>query len=73
MCPVGYEEMPVEKHNAFKRDLDHGKDTQPWLIIADQAKPQPTFTCLKWSDVLQDLNTGNPDYMNVRKLWKGVQ
>ena len=38
MCPVGYEEMPVEKHTVFKKDLDQGKDTQPWLIIADQAK-----------------------------------
>jgi len=27
MCPVGYEEMPLEKHNVFKKELEHGKDT----------------------------------------------
>ena len=52
MCPVGYEEAPIEKHNVFRRDIEHGKDTESWLIMADQARTQPTFTCLKWSDVL---------------------
>ncbi len=27
MCPVGYEEMPLEKPMVFKKDLEHGKDT----------------------------------------------
>lgn len=52
MCPVGYEEMPIEKHHAYKRDLEHGKETESYMIVADQAPKQSTFTCLKWSDVL---------------------
>lgn len=73
MCPVGYEEMPVEKNNVFKKDLEHGKDTESWLVLADQSKCQPTFTCLKWSDVMRDLTMENPEYLNVRKLNEGVQ
>ena len=52
MCPVGYEEMPLEKYNVFRKDLEHGKDTESYMVVADQAKMQPTFTCLKWSDVM---------------------
>ena len=38
MCPVGYEEMPIEKTNVFRKDLEPGKDTESWLLIADQSK-----------------------------------
>ena len=59
MCPVGFEEMPLEKVNVYNRDLG-SKDIENWLIIADQAKNQPTFTCLRWEDIIQDLTTENP-------------
>ena len=72
MCPVGFEEMPLEKHNVFRKELE-GKDLESYLVMADQAKPQPTFTCLKWSDILRDLNMENPEYLDVRNLHKGVQ
>ena len=52
MCPVGYEEMPLEKPNVYRKGLVHGKETQSWVVLADQSKCQPTFTCLKWDDVL---------------------
>ena len=52
MCPVGYEEMPLEKPNVYRKNLVHGKETQSWVVLADQSKCQPTFTCLKWDDVL---------------------
>ena len=35
MCPVGYEEMPLEKPNVYKKDLEHGKDTEAYMIVAD--------------------------------------
>lgn len=35
MCPVGFEEMPIEKHNVFRRDLEHGKDTESYMVLAD--------------------------------------
>jgi len=72
MCPVGFEEMPLERHNVFKKDLEHGTDTESYMIVADQAKMQPTFTCIKWSDVMQDLNMENPEYLDVRNIHKGV-
>ena len=72
MCPVGFEEMPLEKHNVFRKDLEEGKDTQSWVVIADQSKSSKTFTCLKWDEVLQDLNSENPEYLDVRNLDKGI-
>ena len=59
MCPVGYEEMPEEKHNVYKRDLQE-KDVLNWIILADQSKMHPTFTCLKWDDIMQDLTSEHP-------------
>ena len=73
MCPVGFEESPFEKYNAFKKELEFGKDTESWLICADQAIKQPTFTSLKWSDIMTDLTTENPEYLDVRNLDKGIQ
>ena len=71
MCPVGFEEMPQEKNNVYKRDLD-SKDIENWIIIADQAKAYPTFTCLRWEEIMQDLTMENPEYLDVRNIHKGV-
>jgi len=72
MCPVGFEETPHEKQNAYKRDLET-KDVESWLIIADQAKQHPTFCCLRWEDIMQDLTMENPEFLDVRNIHKGVQ
>ena len=57
---------------AVRKDLEEGKDTQSWVVIADQSKSSKTFTCLKWDEVLQDLNSENPEYLDVRNLDKGI-
>jgi len=35
MCPMGYEEKPMEKPNVFKKDLKHEKDTEQYMVCAD--------------------------------------
>ena len=72
MCPVGFEESPWEKHHAFRKELEFGKETEQWLIMADQAIKQPTFTCLKWTDIMTDLTMENPEFLDVRNLHKGI-
>ena len=34
MCPVGFEEMPEEKSDVYKRDLG-SKEVENWIIVAD--------------------------------------
>ena len=71
MCPVGFEETPDEKYNVYKRELQE-KDLTNWLIVADQSPMYPTFICLKWEDIMQDLTMENPEFLDVRNLHKGV-
>ena len=36
MCPVGFEESPVEKSQAYKKDTDI-TERESWIIFSDQA------------------------------------
>jgi len=69
MCPVGFEETPLQKTQVFKKEVS---ESESWLIVADQSKNHPTFHCIKWEDVLKDLNCENPEYLDVRHLYKGI-
>ena len=40
--------------------------------MADQSNMYPTFVCLKWEDMMQDLTMENPEFLDVRNLHKGV-
>lgn len=51
MLPVGFEEVPVNKSEVFKR----GIETETTIIVADNSRKSKTFHCLPWDIIVQDL------------------
>lgn len=44
-----------------------------WILIAETSRKYPAFHCFKWDDIERDLSSRSPDYVNIRKLERGVQ
>lgn len=59
MCPVGFEEIPNKPELVYKKDLSESQK-ENWILVADNSRKHPTFHCIKWEDILRDLNTTNP-------------
>jgi hypothetical protein len=50
MVPVGYEEMPIKPDIVYKKDLEN-KETEPWILVADNSKKHNIFHSIKWDDI----------------------
>jgi hypothetical protein len=64
MCPVGFEEVPVNKTEVFKK----GAETETTFLVADNSRKSRTFHCLRWEEIMKDLTTQMPYFLNVRKI-----
>jgi hypothetical protein len=53
--------------------LQDGMKTETWIIIGEVSKCYPSFHTKRWTDIVMDLNTGYPDFFNIRKSELGVQ
>ncbi|CAD5117993.1 DgyrCDS6734 [Dimorphilus gyrociliatus] len=71
MCPIGYEDTPIESEKAYSRDYNDNFET--WLIIGDTSRKHPSMHCKQWKDIVMDLNTESPEYFDIRKSEKGLQ
>lgn len=48
MVPVGFEEVPMNKSEVFKRDID----SETTFLIADNSRKSKTFHCLPWEIIV---------------------
>ena len=69
MLPVGFEEVPICKSEVYKK----GAESETTILVADNSRKSKTFHCLKWEEVVQDLHTVAPNFINVRKTHLGIQ
>jgi hypothetical protein len=46
--------------------------TETWIIIGEVSKCYPSFHTKRWSEIVTDLNTGYPDFFNIRKSELGI-
>lgn len=44
-----------------------------WILVAETSRKYPAFHCFKWEDIERDLSSRSPEYVNIRKLERGVQ
>ena len=47
MLPVGFEEVPVQKTDVFKK----GAKTKTTFLVADNSRKSKTFHCLPWETI----------------------
>ncbi|XP_058040685.1 basic immunoglobulin-like variable motif-containing protein isoform X1 [Ahaetulla prasina] len=71
-CPIGFEATPIKPSKAYKGCLLQ-QDVEYWILIGEPSRKHPTIHCKKWADIVTDLNTQNPEYLDIRHLERGLQ
>ncbi|GAB1600166.1 uncharacterized protein LOC115215227 isoform X1 [Argonauta hians] len=72
LCPVGFENTPLRATDAYSSDLCSG-DLETWIILADTSNKYPSLQCKKWDHILTDLNCTAPDFLDIRRLERGIR
>lgn len=71
-CPIGFEDAP--RHAGFAyRECPDRDEVDTWILIGDTSRKHPSMHCKRWEDISADLNKQNPDFLDVRRLWRGPQ
>lgn len=70
--PIGYEETPCKAVDAYSGEISE-EDSNTWILIGDPSRRHPCIHCKRWEDISADLNSVNPDYIDIRRLEKGLQ
>lgn len=73
---MGFELEPQNRETIYSSSSSSSSKNDEfieWLLIAETSRKYPTFHSIKWDDIDRDLSTRSPDFINIRKLDKGVQ
>uniref|UniRef100_A0A8C3GMD5 Basic immunoglobulin-like variable motif-containing protein n=1 Tax=Cairina moschata TaxID=8855 RepID=A0A8C3GMD5_CAIMO len=49
------------------------QEVEYWILIGEPSRKHPTIHCKRWTDIVTDLNTQNPEYLDIRHLERGLQ
>ncbi|KAE8625851.1 hypothetical protein XENTR_v10006413 [Xenopus tropicalis] len=71
-CPIGFEATPAKASKAYRGQL-FPHEVEYWILIGEPSRKHPTIHCKKWTDIVTDLNTQNPEYFDIRHPERGLQ
>lgn len=71
-CPIGFEATPVKACKAYRGQLFQ-HEVEYWILIGEPSRKHPTIHCKKWTDIVTDLNTQNPEFFDIRHTERGIQ
>ncbi|KAM9482342.1 basic immunoglobulin-like variable motif-containing protein isoform 1-T6 [Clarias gariepinus] len=71
-CPVGFEATPLKAAKAYRGPLAL-HEMEHWILIGEPSRKHPAIHCKKWADIVTDLNTQNPEYLDIRHTERGIQ
>lgn len=85
--PIGYDESPDSPDHAYSVESaamdttsEHtscGKGpsltTDTWILVGEPSRKFPPVHCIRWSDIQTDLQTSGNDFLDVRRLDRGMQ
>lgn len=71
-CPVGFEATPLKAAKAYRGSLPTN-EMEHWIMIGEPSRKHPAIHCKKWLDIVTDLNTQNPEYLDIRHTERGIQ
>lgn len=71
ITPVGYEHEPIDCTKIYS-DTENNEFIN-WILLADTSRKYPNLHCVKWEDIVQDLNCKSPEFLNIRHLERGMQ
>ncbi|XP_051929041.1 basic immunoglobulin-like variable motif-containing protein isoform X1 [Hippocampus zosterae] len=71
-CPLGFEATPLKAAKAYRGPLPTN-EMEHWILIGEPSRKHAAIHCKKWMDIVTDLNTQNPEYLDIRHMEKGIQ
>nr|XP_006639302.1 PREDICTED: basic immunoglobulin-like variable motif-containing protein [Lepisosteus oculatus]XP_015219679.1 PREDICTED: basic immunoglobulin-like variable motif-containing protein [Lepisosteus oculatus] len=71
-CPLGFEATPLKAAKAYRGHLPN-HEMEHWILIGEPSRKHPAIHCKKWADIVTDLNTQNPEYLDIRHTERGIQ
>ncbi|GAA6102545.1 basic immunoglobulin-like variable motif-containing protein [Tachysurus ichikawai] len=71
-CPVGFEATPLKAAKAYRGPLALN-EMEHWILIGEPSRKHPAIHCKRWADIVTDLNTQNPEYLDIRHTERGIQ
>ncbi|XP_028856595.1 basic immunoglobulin-like variable motif-containing protein [Denticeps clupeoides] len=71
-CPVGFEATPLKAVKAYRGAVQQN-EMEFWILIGEPSRKHPAIHCKKWADIVTDLNTQNPEYLDIRHTERGIQ
>ncbi|XP_061636164.1 basic immunoglobulin-like variable motif-containing protein isoform X2 [Phyllopteryx taeniolatus] len=71
-CPLGFEATPLKAAKAYRGPLPTS-EMEHWILIGEPSRKHAAIHCKKWTDIVADLNTQNPEYLDIRHTEKGIQ
>lgn len=71
-CPIGFEDVPLKADLAYSGALPQN-EIETWILIGDSSQRHPSIHCKRWDDISIDLNCESPEYLDIRRDWKGLQ
>lgn len=71
-CPVGFEATPLKAAKAYRGSLP-STEMEHWILIGEPSRKHPAIHCKRWLDIVTDLNTQNPEYLDIRHTERGIQ
>ncbi|XP_061540842.1 basic immunoglobulin-like variable motif-containing protein isoform X2 [Phycodurus eques] len=71
-CPLGFEATPLKAAKAYRGPLP-ASEMEHWILIGEPSRKHAAIHCKKWTDIVADLNTQNPEYLDIRHIEKGIQ
>lgn len=69
-CPIGFEQTPLEAGEAYAAVPT---SCETWVAIGETSSGQPCIHFKRWSDIVLDINSGFPQFYDIRRQEKGVQ
>lgn len=72
-CPIGFEATPVKANKAFSKGPLSPQEVEYWILIGESSRKHPAIHCKRWADIVTDLNTQNPEFLDIRHLERGLQ
>ncbi|RVE74090.1 hypothetical protein OJAV_G00037860 [Oryzias javanicus] len=71
-CPVGFDATPLKAAKAY-RGPSPTNEMEYWILIGEPSRKHPAIHCKKWMDIVTDLNTQNPEYLDIGHTERGIQ
>lgn len=71
-CPIGFEATPLKASKAYRGPLP-STEMEHWVLIGEPSRKHPAIHCKRWVDIVTDLNTQNPEFLDIRHTERGIQ